>query len=110
MAAATFVQWERSEMFILQIEHTVPDFDGWKKEGFDRDPIGRQQGGVRRYRISRPVDDSRYVVIDLEFDSSSEAEAFLTALRDLWGRVQGRFGWTERPRARIMETVESKEY
>jgi hypothetical protein len=97
-------------MFILQIEHPVPDFDAWKKEGFDSDPVGREHGGVRRYRISRPIDDPKYVMIDLEFDSSSEAEAFRTALRGMWGRVQGQFGWTESPRARIVETVESKEY
>jgi hypothetical protein len=49
-------------------------------------------------------------MIDLEFDSAGEAEAFRAALRDLWGRVEGRFGWTESPRARIVETVEIKEY
>jgi hypothetical protein len=47
---------------------------------------------------------------DLEFDSSREAEAFLTKLRDLWGRVQDYFGWTEGPRARIAEDVESKDH
>jgi hypothetical protein len=49
-------------------------------------------------------------MIDLEFDSPGEAEAFRAALRDLWRRVEGRFGWTESPRARIVETVEIKEY
>jgi hypothetical protein len=97
-------------MFILQIEHPVPDFDAWKKEGFDSDPVGRKEKGVRRYRISRPVDDPKYVLVDLEFDTSREAEEFRVALRDLWGRVQDRFGWAESPRARIVETVESKEY
>lgn len=97
-------------MFILRIEHPVPDFDAWKKEGFDSDPIGREQGGVRRYRILRATDDPNYVMIDLEFDSSSEAEAFRAALQGLWGRVQDRFGWTEAPQARIAEAAESKEY
>ena len=97
-------------MFIVRIEHPVPDFDAWKKEGFDSDPIGRVQGGVRRHRILLAIDDPNLVMIDLEFDSSSEAEAFHAALRDLWGRVRDRFGWTESPRARIVELVESKEY
>ena len=97
-------------MFVLRIEHPVPDFDDWKKMGFDSDPIGREQGGVRRYRILRAIDDPNYVMIDLEFDDSSEAQAFRDALRDMWGRVQDRFGWADSPRAQIVEAVESKEY
>jgi hypothetical protein len=92
-------------MHILRIEHSVPDFDAWK-EAFDGDPVGREQGGVRRYRILRQVDDPNYVMIDLEFDSSSEANTFLAALRDLWGRVDV----IRDPKARTVEMVESKEY
>ena len=70
-------------MHILRIEHPVPDYDAWK-EAFDSDPIGRQQSGVRRYRILRPTDDPNYVMVDLDFDSASEAEAVHSALRELW--------------------------
>lgn len=92
----------------LQIEHAVGDYDGWKR-AFDSDPIGRERGGVRRYRVLRPTDDPNYVAIDLEFDTSTEAEAFLDALRELWGRMEGELGLGER-RARIVDVVESKEY
>jgi hypothetical protein len=92
-------------MPILQIEHPVPDFDAWKK-AFDSDPIGRERSGVRRYRVLRPVGDPNYVMIDLEFDSAAEAEAAQVALRELWNRVDV----IRDPRARIVETVESKEY
>ena len=51
-------------MYILRIEHPVSDFDGWKK-AFDSDPIGREKSGVRRYRVLRPIDDAKYVMIDL---------------------------------------------
>jgi hypothetical protein len=95
-------------MPILQIEHAVRDYDAWK-QAFDSDPVGREQGGVRRYRISRPTDDPNYVVVDLEFDSAGEAEAFRTALRELWTRIGGDLGLQD-PRARIVEAVESKEY
>jgi hypothetical protein len=91
-------------MTILRIEHPVPDFDAWKR-AFDSDPIGRQRGGVRRYRVMRATDDPNYVLIDLEFDASSEAEAFLSALRELWGRVDVMHD----PEARIAEVVESEE-
>ena len=94
-------------MPILQIEHAVPDFEAWKK-AFDGDPVGRKQGGVRRYRVLRPIDNSNYVIVDLEFDSSAKAEAFRSALRELWRRVEGRVA--ESPRARIVEAVEDKAY
>lgn len=95
-------------MPILQIEHPVDDYDTWKM-AFDSDPLGREQSGVRRYRIVRPVDDPRYVIVDLEFDSSDDAEAFHSALRDLWSRVEVE-GLAKSPRARITEAVESREY
>lgn len=94
-------------MPILRIEHPVPNFDGWK-EAFDSDPVGRKQSGVRRYRVLRSIDDPNYVMIDLEFDSQSEAEALLAAMREVWRRVEGTVMWN--PQARIVETVESKEY
>jgi hypothetical protein len=93
-------------MFILRIEHPVPDFDGWKK-AFDSDPVGRKKMGVRRYRIFTAVDNPKYVMIDLEFDTANQAEALLAAMRAVWGRVEGKI--MTNPQARIVEIVESKE-
>jgi hypothetical protein len=92
-------------MYILRIEHPVSNFDAWKA-AFDSDPIGRKQSGVRRYHILRTTDNPNYVMIDLEFDSASEAEAMEAALRELWSRVDVMHS----PQARIAEVVESKEY
>ena len=58
-------------MYILRI-----DYGAWKK-AFDSDPFGRAKSGVRRYQVLRPVDDPNYVMIDLEFDTPSDAEALL---------------------------------
>ena len=97
-------------MHTLRIEHQIRDFNSWKT-AFDSDPIGRQQSGVRRYRVLRPIDDPNYVMIDLKFDSSSEAEAFLAALRrDVWGSRRAAPALMGSPQARIVEAVESKEY
>jgi hypothetical protein len=92
---------------IVQLEHPVRDFEGWKR-AFDTDPLGRKAGGVRRYRISRPPDDPNYVVVDLEFDNVLEAEAFLDRLRALWSRVVEE-GLIDNPRARILNEAESAE-
>jgi hypothetical protein len=94
-------------MPIVRIEHPVPNFDGWKK-AFDSDPVGREKSGVRRYQVLRSVDDPNYVLIDLEFDSKTKAEAFLAAMREVWRRVDGTV--MTNPHARIVESVESKEY
>jgi len=94
-------------MYILRIEHPVPDFDGWKA-AFDSDPVGREKAGVRRYRVLRSIDDPNYVMIDLEFDTESQAEALLAGLRALWSRVEGTV--IMNPQARIVEAVETVEY
>jgi ribosomal protein L35AE/L33A len=94
-------------MIVLQIEHLVPDFSGWKK-AFDSDPVNRKQSGVKQYRIFRQVDNPNYVILELEFESLAEAETLLGALQKLWANVEGRVMIS--PQARIVESVESKQY
>ena len=66
---------------------------------------------MRRYRVLRPVDDPNYVMVDLEFDSPSETEAFRAAAqRDVWGSRRAAPALMGSPQARIVEAVESKEY
>lgn len=94
-------------MLTVQIEHPIRDFTSWRA-AFDSDPAGRKQAGVRRYRILRPVDDPSCIIVDLDFDSASEAEAFVAAMRKIWNRVEGTIIMS--PTARILETIETKEY
>lgn len=92
-------------MFIVRIEHPVPNFEGWK-QAFESDPVDRKQAGVQRYRIMRATDDPLYVMIDLEFEQLPQAERMLTALRQLWSRVEGSV--MSNAKARIVEVVEDK--
>ena len=94
-------------MILLHIEHAVPDFDAWKA-AFDSDPVGRQKSGVRRYCVLRPVDNPGYVIIDLEFDSVSQAEMLLAAMQQVWKRVAGTI--MHDPQWRISEVVEDRTY
>ena len=94
-------------MHMLRIEHPIRDYDGWKK-AFDSDPVGRQKLGVRRYQISRPVDDTNHIMIDLELDTRIEAEALLSAMRAVWNRIDGTI--MTNPQTRIVETTETKTY
>jgi hypothetical protein len=93
-------------MFILRIEHPVPDYERWRA-AFENDPLDRRKAGVRRYRILRAVDEPNHVLVDLEFDTRPEAEALLTALRTLWGRVEGQV--MTAPKARIVELAVTHE-
>ena len=67
-------------MHVLQIEHPIRDFDTWKG-AFDRFSAKRQQSGVRHHKVLRPTGDPNYLIIELGFDSPSEAESFLGWLR-----------------------------
>ena len=92
---------------IMRVEHSVPNFDDWKKV-FDSDPLGRKKSGVRRYRIMRQLDNTSYVMMDLEFDGQKEAEVFAAKLRNLWVSAQGQ-KLMQYPQLRIADPVESKE-
>ncbi len=96
-------------MLTLQMEHHIRDFDMWKK-AFERDPAGRQQSGARRYQILRPVDNPNYIIINLDFDTQPEAEAFLAKMQDVWKSANAAPALKGAPQTRILETVETRDY
>lgn len=93
-------------MIVLQLEHNVSSYDGWKK-AFDSDPIGRKKSGVKRYQVYQSVDDPKYVVIDLYFDNLEESERALKSVKELWSKVQGTV--MVNPKARMLDLKESLE-
>ena len=97
-------------MVTLRIEHQIHDFAMWKA-AFDRLAAIRERAGVRHHRVFRPVDEPNYVMIDLDFASTSAAEAFLAVLhRDVWGSAEAAPALVGRPQTRIIEVAESKQY
>lgn len=92
-------------MYILQIEHPVPNYDGWRN-AFENDPIDRKGSGVQSYRISRKPGDKNYVIVELIFDSLHEAESTHAKLRTLWNRVEGTV--INDPQSRIIEVIEDE--
>lgn len=96
-------------MFILHIEHPIRDFNTWKK-AFESDPAGRERSGVRRYQVLQPIDDPNYIMIDLSFESSRAAEAFLAAMREVWQSPSAAPALVGSPQTQIVEVMESKEY
>lgn len=89
----------------LHIEHPITDFATWKA-AFDRMAEFRERSGVLTHRVLRPVDDPRYVVIDLDFGSTPEAESFLHFLRTkVWSDSRNSPALLGMPHTRILEPV-----
>jgi hypothetical protein len=88
----------------LHIEHEITDFDTWSTAyaGF---ADARSRAGVRHQRVRRAVDDDCWVVIDLAFETSDEATAFLGFLRaNVWGTPLAP-ALVGAPSARILEDL-----
>lgn len=96
-------------MTIIHIEHPVRDFDTWKA-AFDSDPIGREAGGVRRYRVCRSITEPNDVAIDLEFDDRATAESFRTALDRMWTMPTALAALGGAPCAQLVDVVEERAY
>lgn len=95
-------------MYSIRIEHAVPNFEAWKQQGFDSDPLDRRGSGVKEYRVMRAINDPNYAVIDLLFETREEAELMLEKLETMWGKVKDGFGWQEMPKAMIVEEISAE--
>ena len=88
----------------LHIEHRITDFDTWTS-AFNRFAEVRRDAGVRVARVQRPVDDRAYVVIDLDFDTTDEAKAYLHFLNaKVWDNSPALVG---SPETMILEPAET---
>lgn len=89
----------------LHIEHEIVDFDLWKA-AFDRFTDLRTHAGVRAHRIQQPIDDPHYVLVDLEFGTTAEADAFADILHSkIWPSRDNAPALAGTPRTRILETL-----
>jgi hypothetical protein len=89
----------------LHIQHPVTDFDTWRS-AFKRFADARRSAGVRAQRVLRPVDDPRFVVIDLDFDTAAEAQSFRSFLTtQVWAHPENSPGLAGTPETMILETA-----
>lgn len=97
-------------MATLHIEHAITDFGTWKA-AFDRFAEVRERSGVRGHRIQQPVDDTCYVVIDLDFGTVDEAEKFLNFLQaNVWASPENAPGLAGTPHTKILEAVSTEHF
>jgi hypothetical protein len=90
-------------MTTLRIEHAITDYQLWRK-AFDGFAEARAQAGVRSFAIRLPVDDPRYLMLDLEFDSAGQARTFADFLmQHVWSSAASSPGLAGPPQTRILD-------
>jgi hypothetical protein len=89
----------------LHIEHPITDLDTWLA-AFDRFADARAAAGATDQRIWQPVDDQRYVVLHLDFDTTERATSFLHFLRtQVWATPGNAPALAGVPTTSILEAV-----
>jgi hypothetical protein len=89
----------------LHIEHAITDLDTWLQT-FNAFAAARRSGGVLEERISQPVDDPHYIVIDLTFESVSAAQDFRSFLVErVWSSPESAPALAGSPRAVVLYPV-----
>lgn len=91
----------------LHIEHPITGYEQWRA-AFDRAEDLRTDGGVIAQRVSQPIDDERYIVVQLDFDDAERATAFLDLLRTrIWSDPARAPALGGSPRTVILRPAES---
>ena len=91
----------------LHIEHAISDFEVWQL-AFKRFDGARQQAGVRSHQVRRPVDDAKYVVVDLDFDTVEQAERFRDFLyENVWASSANSPALVGPPETKILQLAMS---
>ena len=73
---------------------------------FNRFREARRNAGVQAQRIQRPVDNEKYVVIDLDFETVDKAQTFLGFLRNtIWTSAANSPGLAGTPEALVLEAA-----
>ena len=87
----------------LHIEHPITGYEQWRA-AFDQAEQLRRDGGVIAQRVSRPIGDDRYIVVQLDFADHERAATFLDILRTrIWTDPARAPGLGGTPRTLILE-------
>ncbi len=90
----------------LHIEHAITDLQTWV-DAFNRFEEARSDAGVTAQRIHQPIEDDRYIMVDLDFDSLEAANKFKEFLEQvIWQTPEMSPGLEGAPRARLLREVE----
>ncbi len=95
-------------MTTLHIEHPVTDLNVWLA-AFDRIAEARAKAGVTEQRVLHPVDDPNYIVVDLEFTTTEEAQRFLAFLKSkVWSSIDNAPALDGTPQTKRLQQVAAR--
>ena len=87
----------------------VHSYDIWKT-AFDGCADVRTKAGVDAFTIRRPVDNSKYLMLDLEFDTTERAEASATFWeQNVWSPPKSSPGLAGVPQAQILDVMRNEQ-
>lgn len=96
-------------MATLRIEHEIHDYESWQ-EAFDSFAGARTKAGVRSFAVRQPMDDPKYLMLDLEFATIGQAEAFATFLHEhVWSSPASSPALAGAAQTRILDLRRSEE-
>ena len=96
-------------MTTLRIEHAIHDYESWQ-QAFDSFAEARTNAGVRSFAIRQPTDDPKYLMLDLEFPTAGQAEAFASFLHEqVWSAPASSPALAGAPQTRILDVRRSEE-
>ena len=95
-------------MTTLHIEHPITDLNVWLAV-FERFAEARAKAGVRKEHVLHPVDDPHYIVIDLDFDTTDEAQRFLAFLENnVWSSTDTAPALARTPQTKLLQPAATR--
>jgi hypothetical protein len=92
-------------MTTLHIEHRITDLNLWLA-AFDRLAAARTNAGVQAHRVLHPVGDPSYIVVDLDFTTTDEAQRFLAFLQDnVWSSAANSPALAGAPQTKLLQAA-----
>ena len=90
----------------LHIEHAITDLATWL-DAFNSFEQARRDAGVLAQDVHQPIDDDRYIVVDLDFADPEAAKGFKEFLEQvIWQTPEMSPGLAGAPRARLLARVQ----
>ena len=94
-------------MATLHIEHPISDLPTWLS-AFAHFADARSGAGVLAERIHQPVDDDKYIVVQLDFETIDHAAKFRDFLETVvWQSRDLSPGLAGAPQARVLQEITS---
>jgi hypothetical protein len=92
-------------MATLHIEHAITDLQTWLG-AFGRFEDARRKAGVKEQRVHQPIDDDKYIYVELDFDTAEQAEGFKRFLETrVWSSPDASPALGGTPKARVLTEV-----